>query len=69
MKGNKKSLDDATKKGINLQEQILKLYRTYYYGGLMKLVVIGGGESFNLFFLFIFLLLPLSFESWINDIQ
>ncbi|XP_050368324.1 nardilysin-like [Argentina anserina] len=40
--GNKKSLDDATKKGINLQEQILKLYRNYYHGGLMKLVVIGG---------------------------
>ncbi|PRQ34797.1 putative insulysin [Rosa chinensis] len=40
--GNKKSLDDAKKKGINLQEQILKLYRDNYHGGLMKLVVIGG---------------------------
>ncbi|GAB4860207.1 hypothetical protein Ancab_011686 [Ancistrocladus abbreviatus] len=29
-------------KGINLREQILKLYRDNYYGGLMKLVVIGG---------------------------
>ncbi|KAJ0007818.1 hypothetical protein Pint_30499 [Pistacia integerrima] len=25
------------------REQILKLYRDYYHGGLMKLVVIGGG--------------------------
>lgn len=31
-------------KGINLREQILKLYKEYYHGGLMKLVVIGGGE-------------------------
>ncbi|PRQ34798.1 putative insulysin [Rosa chinensis] len=46
--GNKKSLDDAKKKGINLQEQILKLYRDNYHGGLMKLVVIGGGKSYNL---------------------
>lgn len=42
--GNKKSLIDAMEKGINLREQILKLYREYYHGGLMKLVVIGGGE-------------------------
>ncbi|BFG33740.1 hypothetical protein CerSpe_200140 [Prunus speciosa] len=40
--GNKKSLVDAMEKGINLREQILKLYRDYYHGGLMKLVVIGG---------------------------
>ncbi|XP_050368323.1 nardilysin-like [Argentina anserina] len=40
--GNKKSLSDAMEKGINLREQILKLYRDYYHGGLMKLVVIGG---------------------------
>ncbi|KAF8397117.1 hypothetical protein HHK36_016024 [Tetracentron sinense] len=40
--GNKKSLADAMEKGINLQEQILKLYRENYHGGLMKLVVIGG---------------------------
>jgi nardilysin len=33
-------------KGINLREQILKLYGDYYHGGLMKLVVIGGGEVF-----------------------
>ncbi|XP_004294732.1 PREDICTED: nardilysin isoform X1 [Fragaria vesca subsp. vesca] len=40
--GNKKSLSDAMEKGINLREQILKLYRDFYHGGLMKLVVIGG---------------------------
>ncbi|KAJ6693420.1 hypothetical protein OIU85_004212 [Salix viminalis] len=40
--GNKKSLVDAMEKGINLREHILKLYRDYYHGGLMKLVVIGG---------------------------
>ncbi|KAF5744448.1 nardilysin-like isoform X1 [Tripterygium wilfordii] len=40
--GNKKSLVDAMEKGINLRELILKLYRDYYHGGLMKLVVIGG---------------------------
>lgn len=40
--GNKKSLIDAVEGGINLREQILKLYRDYYHGGLMKLVVIGG---------------------------
>lgn len=45
MKGNKKSLSDALEKGINLREQILKLYNAYYHGELMKLVVIGGGES------------------------
>lgn len=43
--GNKKSLVDAMEKGINLREQILKLYKEYYHGGLMKLVVIGGGEA------------------------
>ncbi|GMP89949.1 hypothetical protein CsSME_00041296 [Camellia sinensis var. sinensis] len=41
--GNKKSLVDAMEKGINLREQILKLYSDNYHGGLMKLVVIGGG--------------------------
>ncbi|XP_057953275.1 nardilysin-like isoform X2 [Malania oleifera] len=40
--GNKKSLVDAMEKGINLREQILKLYKDNYHGGLMKLVVIGG---------------------------
>ncbi|KAL7173019.1 hypothetical protein ACSBR2_032480 [Camellia fascicularis] len=40
--GNKKSLVDAMEKGINLREQILKLYSDNYHGGLMKLVVIGG---------------------------
>ncbi|PQP97512.1 hypothetical protein Pyn_14490 [Prunus yedoensis var. nudiflora] len=40
--GNKKNLVDAMENGINLCERILKLYRDYYHGGLMKLVVIGG---------------------------
>ncbi|KAL6967811.1 nardilysin [Sarracenia purpurea var. burkii] len=40
--GNKKSLVDAMEKGINLREQILRLYSDNYIGGLMKLVVIGG---------------------------
>ena len=43
MEGNKKSLVDAMEKGLNLREQILKLYRDNYHGGLMKLVLIGGG--------------------------
>ena len=42
--GNKKSLVDAMEKGINLRKQILDFYKDYYHGGLMKLVVIGGGE-------------------------
>ncbi|XP_072055491.1 nardilysin-like [Arachis hypogaea] len=40
--GNKKSLVDAMEKGVNLRKQIFKLYKDYYHGGLMKLVVIGG---------------------------
>ncbi|GFQ04195.1 insulin-degrading enzyme [Phtheirospermum japonicum] len=40
--GNKKSLADAVEKGINLRDRILKLYHDNYYGGSMKLVVIGG---------------------------
>ncbi|KAL0458892.1 UNVERIFIED_CONTAM: Nardilysin-like [Sesamum latifolium] len=40
--GNKKSLSDAMEKGINLRDRILKLYNDNYYGGSMKLVVIGG---------------------------
>ncbi|KAL0389128.1 UNVERIFIED_CONTAM: Nardilysin-like [Sesamum calycinum] len=40
--GNKKSLSDAMEKGINLRDRILKLYNDHYYGGSMKLVVIGG---------------------------
>ncbi|XP_057513329.1 nardilysin-like isoform X3 [Actinidia eriantha] len=40
--GNKKSLVDAMEKGLNLREQILKVYRDNYHGGLMKLGVIGG---------------------------
>ncbi|BAT88245.1 hypothetical protein VIGAN_05169700 [Vigna angularis var. angularis] len=53
--GNKKSLVDAMEKGINLQEQILKLYGDYYHGGLMKLVVIGG-ESLDVL------------ESWVVEL-
>ncbi|CAM8952611.1 unnamed protein product [Rhodiola kirilowii] len=40
--GNKKSLIDAMENGIDLREQIFRLYNEYYHGGLMKLVVIGG---------------------------
>ncbi|KAK8980390.1 hypothetical protein V6N11_028951 [Hibiscus sabdariffa] len=40
--GNKKSLVDAAERGIDLRKQILELYKDYYHGGLMKLVVIGG---------------------------
>ncbi|KAL2333066.1 hypothetical protein Fmac_014279 [Flemingia macrophylla] len=53
--GNKKSLVDAMEKGINLREQILKLYKDYYHGGLMKLVVIGG-ESLDVL------------ESWVVEL-
>ncbi|XVF14632.1 hypothetical protein REPUB_Repub09cG0077900 [Reevesia pubescens] len=42
MEGNKKSLTDAVEKEIDLRKQILKLYKDYCHGGLMKLVVIGG---------------------------
>ena len=50
--GNKKSLVDAMEKGINLREQILKLYKDYYHGGLMKLVIIGGGEDLFLYLVY-----------------
>ena len=30
--------------GVDLRECIVKLYKEYYHGGLMKLVVIGGGK-------------------------
>lgn len=53
--GNKKSLVDAMEKGIDLREQILKLYKDYYHGGLMKLVVIGG-ESLDVL------------ESWVVEL-
>lgn len=43
MEGNKKSLVGAMEKGINMRDRILELYRDNYYGGMMKLVVIGGG--------------------------
>ncbi|KAK1270924.1 Zinc-metallopeptidase, peroxisomal [Acorus gramineus] len=45
--GNKKSLADAIEKGVNLREEILQLYRENYYGGIMKLVIIGG-ESLDI---------------------
>ncbi|XP_027334300.1 nardilysin-like [Abrus precatorius] len=53
--GNKKSLVDAMEKGINLREQILKLCKDYYHGGLMRLVVIGG-ESLDVL------------ESWVVEL-
>ncbi|WOL14776.1 nardilysin-like [Canna indica] len=40
--GNKKSLVDAIENGVNLREEILKMYKENYHGGIMKLVVIGG---------------------------
>ncbi|KAF3573830.1 hypothetical protein F2Q69_00063717 [Brassica cretica] len=40
--GNKKSLCGAMENGVDLRECIVKLYKEYYHGGLMKLVVIGG---------------------------
>jgi len=63
--GNKKSLVDAMEKGINLREQILKLYGDYYHGGLMKLVVIGGGEVlFHYFCVLLFYLEPRNFTKF-----
>nr|XP_043636150.1 nardilysin-like isoform X2 [Erigeron canadensis] len=53
--GNKKSLVDAMEKGINLRDQIFKLYNDFYHGGLMKLVVIGG-ESLDVL------------ESWVLEL-
>ncbi|KAI3450239.1 hypothetical protein Pfo_006904 [Paulownia fortunei] len=53
--GNKKSLADAMEKGINLRDRILKLYHDNYYGGSMKLVVIGG-ESLEVL------------ESWVREL-
>ncbi|KAJ3682908.1 hypothetical protein LUZ60_013135 [Juncus effusus] len=40
--GNKKSLSDAAGSGVNMREEILKLYNNNYHAGIMKLVVIGG---------------------------
>ncbi|KAG1338961.1 Nardilysin-like [Cocos nucifera] len=45
--GNKKSLIDAMENGINLREEILRIYRDNYHGGMMKLAVIGG-EPLNI---------------------
>nr|XP_043635992.1 nardilysin-like [Erigeron canadensis] len=53
--GNKRSLVDAVDKGINLRDQIFKLYNEYYHGGLMKLVIIGG-ESLDVL------------ESWVLEL-
>jgi len=44
LEGNKKSLSGAMENGVDLRECIVKLYKEYYHGGLMKLVVIGGGK-------------------------
>ncbi|KAL5217065.1 hypothetical protein ABZP36_017749 [Zizania latifolia] len=40
--GNKKSLVEAMGSGINLREEVLKMYMNNYHGGMMKLVIIGG---------------------------
>ncbi|XP_016452343.2 nardilysin-like isoform X3 [Nicotiana tabacum] len=53
--GNKKSLADAVERGVNLREQILKLYHDNYHGGSMKLVIIGG-ESLDIL------------ESWVLEL-
>ncbi|XP_071715471.1 nardilysin-like [Rutidosis leptorrhynchoides] len=53
--GNKKSLVDAMDKGINLRDQILRLFNDFYHGGSMKLVVIGG-ESLD------------ELESWVLEL-
>ncbi|PWA98419.1 insulinase (Peptidase family M16) family protein [Artemisia annua] len=53
--GNKKSLVDAMEKGINLRDQIFKLYNDFYHGGSMKLVIIGG-ESLDVL------------ESWVQEL-
>ncbi|KAK4707469.1 hypothetical protein R3W88_032961 [Solanum pinnatisectum] len=53
--GNKKSLADAVQKGVNLREQILRLYHDNYRGGSMKLAVIGG-ESLDIL------------ESWVLEL-
>ncbi|KAF2589374.1 hypothetical protein F2Q70_00038058 [Brassica cretica] len=53
--GNKKSLSGAMENGVNLRECIMKLYKEYYHGGLMKLVVIGG-ESLD------------TLESWVVEL-
>lgn len=67
--GNKKSLVDAMEKGINLREQILKLYNDYYHGGLMKLVVIGGGKHlFSLFGFLVLLLYDIAVSYWRKEL-
>ncbi|WZZ11527.1 hypothetical protein YC2023_097448 [Brassica napus] len=53
--GNKKSLSGAMENGVDLRECIMKLYKEYYHGGLMKLVVIGG-ESLD------------TLESWVVEL-
>ncbi|PHT72502.1 hypothetical protein T459_23287 [Capsicum annuum] len=53
--GNKKSLADAVEKGVNLREQILRLYHDNYRGGSMKLAIIGG-ESLDIL------------ESWVLEL-
>ncbi|KAL0654470.1 hypothetical protein Bca4012_097161 [Brassica carinata] len=55
LQGNKKSLSGAMENGVDLRECIVKLYKEYYHGGLMKLVVIGG-ESLDML------------ESWVVEL-
>ncbi|KAJ1699101.1 hypothetical protein LUZ63_007613 [Rhynchospora breviuscula] len=40
--GNKKSLYEAMGNGVNMREEVLKMFNENYHGGMMKLVVIGG---------------------------
>lgn len=61
IEGNKKSLSDAMEKGVNLREQIFRLYKENYHGGLMKLVIIGGGDVFFLFFM-----MPVHVRAWVR---
>lgn len=68
MEGNKKSLGDAMEKGIDLREQILKLYGDYYRGELMKLVVIGGGNFVICLFKYLNVLVQISYNRTIFDI-
>jgi hypothetical protein len=33
--------------GVNMREEVLKMFNENYHGGMMKLVVIGGGMFLN----------------------
>ncbi|KAJ3676945.1 hypothetical protein LUZ60_002669 [Juncus effusus] len=40
--GNKKSLYEAMGHGVNMREQVLKMFNENYHAGIMNLVIIGG---------------------------